>query len=74
VTHDTDARWISLPDGGLTVWVNLDHVRQVLFTADHDGPAALLWCADDLWEIADPAAVAAVRAWVQTHALPEAAP
>jgi hypothetical protein len=68
-THD-EPRWVGLLDGGLTVWVNLDHVRQVLFAQDADGPTALLWCADDLWEIADPRAVDAVRAWVHARALP----
>lgn len=62
--------WLTLADGGQTVWVSLDHVRQVLFCdSDAGRPSALLWCADDLWEIADPAGLAALRRYLAARAL-----
>lgn len=63
--------WIALADGGQTVWVNLDHVRQILFCENEpDGPSALLWTGDDLWEIGDADALAALRHWVRARAFP----
>lgn len=62
--------WLTLADGdGQTVWVSLDHVRQVLFTEERGAPLALLWCHDDLWEIADPAGLARLRRYLEARAL-----
>jgi hypothetical protein len=63
------ARWLTLDSGGETVWINLEHVRQVLFQDNAGDQSALLWCRGDLWEISDPAGLALLRRYLGERAL-----
>jgi hypothetical protein len=64
-----ERRWLTMTSDGEMVWINMDHVRQVLFRGVAAEASALLWCRGDLWEIADPAGLALLRRYLRERAL-----